>query len=67
MSANDDLVGVIRVPLVADVVEPADGRPVARHNPIPLGGSKQTTQIRLTPEALLDSLISDPLLHAREA
>jgi hypothetical protein len=63
--ANEDLVGMVGVALVANVVKPADGRAVARQNPVALGGGKQATKFRLPPEALLGSLISDPLLHAQ--
>ena len=67
MPANDDLVGVVGVPFVANVIEPAEGRAIARHHPVAVGGSKQATEFSLPPQVLLDTLISDPLLHARTA
>jgi len=65
--ANHDLVGVIGVPLVADVVEPTELRSVASHDPIAGGGRKQTTEFRLSPQTLLGILIPDPFAHRREA
>jgi hypothetical protein len=67
MPTNDDLVGVVSVALVANVIEPADGRAIARHHPVALGGGKQATEFRLPPQALLGTLISNPLLHAHKA
>ncbi len=66
-AADDDLVGVVDVPLVADVVEPADLRAVAGHDPVALRGGEQATELRLPPQALLGTLIANPLLHGREA
>jgi hypothetical protein len=65
--ANDDLVGAIGVPLVTDVVEPAEMRAVACHHSVPLRGGQQATELRLPPQALLATLIPDPLAHRREA
>lgn len=53
--------------LVADVVEPAEARAVACHHLVPLGGGEQATELRLPPQALLGTLIPDPLAHRTEA
>src|SRR5437867_3319368 len=44
-SADDDLVGVVGVSLVADVVEPAQVSAVARYHPVAGGGGEQTTEL----------------------
>lgn len=64
--ANDDLVRVIGVAFVADVVSLAKVRAVARHDSKP-GDRERTTELRLTAQALLGTLIPYPLLHAQEA
>ena len=61
--SNHDRVGVVCVPLVADVVEPTDLRAVDCHDPVALGGGEQATELRLPPQALLDTLIADSLVH----
>jgi hypothetical protein len=66
-SANDDLVGVVGVLLIADVVEPADVRAIACHDPVASGGGEQAPELRLPPQALLCVLIADPLIHGKEA
>jgi hypothetical protein len=66
-SANDDLVGMVGVPLVANVVEPAEVRAVTCHHSVPLGGGEQATELRLPPQAMLTTLIPDPLAHSTEA
>jgi hypothetical protein len=38
--ANDDLVGVVGVLLVADVVEPTEVRAIACHDPVARGGGE---------------------------
>jgi hypothetical protein len=53
--SNDDRVGVVCEPLVADVVEPTDLRAVDCHDPVALGGGEQATELRLPPQALLGS------------
>jgi hypothetical protein len=65
--ANDDLVRVIGVALIADVVELADGRAVACQHPVAPGAGEQATKLRLRSHALLGTLIPDPLLHSEEA
>jgi len=39
------------VPLVADVIEPADVRAVAGEHPVALGGGEQAVEVRLRPMA----------------
>jgi len=46
-AANDDLVGVIGVALAPNVIEPADGRTVARHHSVAHGSGQQATEFRL--------------------
>jgi hypothetical protein len=64
--SNDDRVGVVCVPLVADVVEPTDLRAVDCHDPVALGGGEQATELRLPPQALLGTLIADSLVHGEK-
>jgi len=66
-SANDDLVGVVGMPFIADVLEPPDVRAIACHDPVASGGREQTPELRLPPQALLWIMIADPLIHGREA
>jgi hypothetical protein len=61
--SNDDRVGVVCVPLVADVVEPTDLCAVDCHDPVALGGGEQATELRLPPQVLLGALIADSLVH----
>jgi hypothetical protein len=49
------------------VIEPAELRAVARHHPVPLGSGKQATEFRPPPQALLVTLIPDPLPHNTQA
>ena len=65
-SANDDLVGVVGVLLIADVVEPTDVRAIARHDPVASSGREQAPELRPPPPALLCILIADPLIHERK-
>ncbi len=65
--ANDDLVGLVGVSLVTNGVEPAEVRAVARLDPMSAGGGKQTTELCLSPQALLDTLIPDPLSPREES
>ena len=51
-TADDDLVGVVSVPLVADVIQPAEVRAVAREHPVASGGGKEPTEVRPCPVAL---------------
>ena len=41
--ADDDLVGMVSVPLVADVIELTDFDAVAGEHPVALGGGKEAT------------------------
>jgi hypothetical protein len=66
-SANDELVGMVGMPLVADVIKPADVRAVARHDTIALGGGKQATEFGLPFQPLLGALIATAMPHGREA
>jgi hypothetical protein len=66
-STNDDFVGMISVPLIADVIEPTELRAVARHHPVPLGSGKQAPEFRPPPHALLITLIPDRLPHDTQA
>ncbi len=58
---------MVGVPLVADVLEPAEVHAVACQDPVALGGGEQATELRLPPQALLGTLITDPLPYGREA
>jgi hypothetical protein len=57
---------MVGVPLVADVVEPAEMRAVACRHSVPRGGGEQATELRLPPQALLSTLAPDPLPHKRK-
>jgi hypothetical protein len=62
-AADDDLVGVVSVPLVADVAKPAQVRAVAREHPVAAGGGKEPAEFRLRP---LAPLVLSTLPHGRE-
>jgi len=62
-TADDDLVRVVNVPLVADVIQPADVRAVAREHPVALGDGEKPAEFRVCPVA---PLASATLLHGRE-
>ena len=62
-TADDNLVGVVSVPLVADVIQRADVRAVAREHPIACGGGEEPTEFRLCP---VFPLVPSTLLHERE-
>ena len=64
--SNHDRVGVVCVPLVADVVEPTDLRAVDCHDPVALSGGEQATELRLPDQALLGTLIADSLVHGEK-
>ena len=53
-TADDDLVGVVGVPLVADVIEPAELCAVAREHSVARGGCEESAEFRLCPVAPLD-------------
>ena len=62
-TADDDLVRVVDVPFVADVVQPADVRAVAREYPVAPGVGEEPAEFRLRPVALL---VPATLLHGGE-
>ena len=64
---NNDLIRVVGVPLVADVVEPTEVRPVTCNHPVALGGGKEATELRLPSRTSLSTLIADLLRHEQEA
>jgi hypothetical protein len=64
--ANDDLVGMVGIPLVADVIEPADMCTVARHDSVALGGRKQATELRLPSQPRLGALIAAAMPHGKK-
>jgi hypothetical protein len=65
-TADDDLVGVVSVPLVADVIQPAEVRAVAREHPVAPGAGEEPAEFRLCPIASLAALVPATLLHGRE-
>jgi hypothetical protein len=65
-AADDDLVRVVSVPLVADVIEPADVRAVALEHAIALGGGEEAAEFSQCPTAPLAALVRTTLLHGRE-
>jgi hypothetical protein len=50
-TANDDRVGMVNVPLVADVIQPAELRAVAREHPVAPGGGEKPAEFCLCPVA----------------
>ena len=52
-TADDDLVRVVNVPLVADVIQPADVRAVAREHPVAPAVGEEPAELRLCPGAPL--------------
>jgi hypothetical protein len=65
--ANDDLVWVVGITLVAHVVEPTELRPVACHHLVAVGGREEATELRLPPPAFLGTLLATLLHHGNEA
>jgi hypothetical protein len=65
-TADDDLVRVVNVPLVADVIQPADVRAIAREHPVASGGGEEAAEFRLCTVAPLAALAPATLLHGRE-
>jgi hypothetical protein len=61
-AADDDLVGVVSVPFIADVIQPADVRAVAGEHPVALGGGEEAPEFRLCPAPL----VRGTLLHGSE-
>ncbi len=61
-TADDDLVRVVKVPLVADVIQPADVRAVAREHPVAPGDGEEPAEFRL---CLGAPLAPATLLHGR--
>jgi hypothetical protein len=49
------------------VVEPTNVGAIACHDPVASGGSEQAPELRLPPQALLRILITDHVIHGREA
>jgi hypothetical protein len=62
-TADDDLVGVIGVPHVADVIQPPELRAVTRKHSVAPGDGEEPTEFRLCPVAPLDPAT---LPHGRE-
>ena len=62
-TADDDLVGVVGVALVADVIQPAEVRAVAREHPVAPGDGEEPAEFHLCPVA---PLAPATLLHERE-
>ena len=62
-TADDDLVGVIGVPHVADVIQPPEVRAVAREHSVASGDGEEPAEFRLCPVA---PLAAATLLHERE-
>ena len=62
-TADDDLVGVIGVPHVADVIQPAEVRAVACEHSVASGDGEEPAEFRLCPVA---PLALATLLHGRE-
>ena len=54
------------MPLVADVIQPAQVRAVAGDHPVARGGGEQAAEFGLRPVASLAALVSATLLHGRE-
>ena len=54
------------MPLVADVIQPAQVRAVASDHPVALGGGEQAAEFGLRPVASLAALVSVTFLHERE-
>ena len=65
--ANDDLVWVVGVALVAHVVELTEVRPVACHQLVAVGGGEEATELRLPSPALLVTMIVDLLHHGKQS
>ena len=62
-TADDDLVGVIGVPHVADVIQPPEVRAVAREHSVAPGDGEEPAEFRLRPAA---PLAPATLLHGSE-
>jgi hypothetical protein len=62
-TADDKLVRVVNVPLVADVIQPADVRAVAREDAIASGDGEEPAEVRLCSVA---PLAPATLLHGGE-
>jgi hypothetical protein len=57
---------VVSVPLVADVVEPADVLAVACEDPIALGGGEEAAEFSLPSETPFGALVAAPLRPGSE-
>jgi hypothetical protein len=62
-TADDDLVGVIGVPHVADVIQPPEVRAVAREHSVASGDGEEPAEFRPSPVA---PLAPASLVHGRE-
>ena len=62
-TADDDLVGVVDVALVADVIKPAEVCAVARKHAVARGGREESAECRVCPVA---PPVPATLLHGRE-
>ena len=62
-TADDDLVGVVDVALVADVIKPADVGAVSREHSVARGGREESAECRVCPVA---PPVPATLLHGRE-
>jgi hypothetical protein len=58
---------MVGVPLVPDMVQPAEVGAVARHYSVPLGGRKQATKLCPPPQVLVSTFVLDPSPHREEA
>jgi hypothetical protein len=67
VAADDDLVRVVSVPLVADVIEPADVRAVALEHAIALGGGVEAAEFSQCPTAPLAARVRATLLHGEKS
>jgi hypothetical protein len=65
-ASQDDLVRVVRVPLVANAVERAHVLAVRREDPIARGGCEQSAQFGAPSEIPIAALVPAPLPHGRE-
>ena len=65
-TADDDLVGVVGVALVADVIEPAEVGAVACEHSVARGGCEEPAKFRACPVTPPAPLAPAILLHGRE-
>ena len=65
-AADNDLVRVGNVPLVADVIQPAEVPAVAREHPVAPGGDEEAAEFRLCSVAPRAPLVPSINLHGRD-